>query len=213
MHLVLELLAFTVGFNLYRLGRTPSLMTSRQAAVVLAGALLGGLLGAHALVWGSKTVVGGLLGGTLGVELAKRLVGVSTRTGDDVVFPLAVGMVIGRLGCFLSGLDDHTHGTVTTLPWGVDFGDGLARHPAQIYEALFIAGLGLLLWRRKKARPYLQGDLFRGYMVGYLGYRFVADLWKPYPEATVGPFTTIQIAALLGALCYAPAARRLVGTR
>ena len=62
-----------------------------------------------------------------GVELAKRACGVTRSTGDQFVWPLAVGTAIGRLGCFFTGLDDHTYGTATRLPWGVDFGDGILR--------------------------------------------------------------------------------------
>ena len=73
-------------------------------------------------------IVGGLLGGWAGVEIAKRVLRIRYSTGDLFVFPLVVGMSIGRVGCFLTGLDDHTCGTWTGLPWAVDFGDG-PRHP------------------------------------------------------------------------------------
>jgi len=38
---------------------------------------------------------------------------------------LAIGVAIGRIGCYLAGLDDFTYGTPTALPWGHDFGDGV----------------------------------------------------------------------------------------
>ncbi len=55
-------------------------------------------------------------------------------------------MCIGRVGCFLTGLSDATCGVRTDLPWGVDYGDGVPRHPAQIYEILFLLALGTMLW-------------------------------------------------------------------
>jgi phosphatidylglycerol:prolipoprotein diacylglycerol transferase len=65
---------------------------------------------------------------------------------------LAIGHAIGRVGCFLVG-DDY--GRPTSLPWGVAFPQGLppttARvHPTQIYEALALSALAILLirWRR-----------------------------------------------------------------
>ena len=42
------------------------------------------------------------------------------------VFPLILGMCVGRVGCFLTGLADHTHGVHDVLPWAVNFGDGAA---------------------------------------------------------------------------------------
>jgi prolipoprotein diacylglyceryltransferase len=57
--------------------------------------------------------------------------------------PLAIGIAVGRLGCFFAGLDDFTYGTPTTLPWGHDFGDGIARHPVQLYESAAMAAFAI----------------------------------------------------------------------
>src|SRR5207237_4093587 len=66
---------------------------------------------------------------------------------------LAVGQMLGRIGCFLVG-DDY--GKPTSLPWGIAFPRGLPPttqrvHPTQIYEAIFLAVLAWMLirWRRK----------------------------------------------------------------
>ena len=66
---------------------------------------------------------------------------------------LAVGQMLGRIGCFLVG-DDY--GKPTSLPWGVAFPRGLPPtfdrvHPTQIYEAIFLAVLAWILirWRRQ----------------------------------------------------------------
>jgi prolipoprotein diacylglyceryltransferase len=83
-----------------------------------------------------KTVVGALLGGLVGVEVTKKRIGVQQSTGDRFVEPLIIGMAIGRIGCFLTGLSDRTYGTVTRLPWGVNSGDGLLRYPTQPYEVI-----------------------------------------------------------------------------
>ena len=65
---------------------------------------------------------------------------------------LAVGQMLGRVGCFLVG-DDY--GKPTSLPWGVAFPRGLPPtidrvHPTQLYEAVFLAVLAwvLIRWRR-----------------------------------------------------------------
>src|SRR5205807_8268906 len=109
---------------------------------------------------GGKTIVGGLIGGLIAVEWAKRRLGVRTRTGDLFAIPLAVGIAIGRVGCFLTGLPDGTHGVPTSLPWGYDYGDGIRRHPAQLYEIGFLVILAVfLLAVRKKLRT--EGDEFK----------------------------------------------------
>ena len=223
-HFVLELAAWAVGFNTYRFRRSRSLLTGAQAAFVVLGAAIGGFCGARFLgaiagapeigfagaLWrGDKTIVGGLLGGIAGVELAKACSRVKARTGDEVLLPLALGLAVGRIGCFLSGLSDRTHGLPTDLPWGVDLGDGIPRHPVQLYEAVFVLVALALLWRRKRARPFAQGDLFRGFLVLYFAFRFAVDFLKPFPTAPLG-ITAIQMACVAGVAFYASAARRLL---
>ncbi len=50
--------------------------------------------------------MGGLAGGLIAVELVKKRFGVTAGTGDLFAIPLAVGIAIGRIGCFLTGLPD-----------------------------------------------------------------------------------------------------------
>jgi phosphatidylglycerol:prolipoprotein diacylglycerol transferase len=95
---------------------------------------------------GGKTIVGGLAGGLISVELIKRYIGLRQSTGDLYAIPLALGIAIGRIGCFLTGLSDNTYGTPTTLPWGINFGDGILRHPTQLYELIFLLALIPILY-------------------------------------------------------------------
>jgi prolipoprotein diacylglyceryltransferase len=90
---------------------------------------------------GGKTIVGALVFGLISVELIKRYIGLRESTGDLYAIPLALGIAIGRIGCFLTGLSDDTYGTPTSLPWAVDFGDGVPRHPTQLYEIIFLLAL------------------------------------------------------------------------
>ena len=78
-----------------------------------------------------KTIVGGLIGGLIAVEFVKARLGIVVATGDLLVLPLAAGISIGRIGCFLTGLSDGTSGIATSLPWGVDFVDDIPRHPTE----------------------------------------------------------------------------------
>jgi prolipoprotein diacylglyceryltransferase len=90
------------------------------------------------------SIAGAMAGGIVGAELYKLAFGIRSSTGLVFVAPLATGIFVGRWGCFLSGLPDYTYGTPTSLPWGVDFGDGIPRHPVQLYESFTM--LGFLVW-------------------------------------------------------------------
>jgi prolipoprotein diacylglyceryltransferase len=96
---------------------------------------------------GGKTIVGALAFGLVSVELMKRYIGLRQSTGDLYAIPLALGIAIGRIGCFLTGLADNTYGTPTALPWAINFGDGIPRHPTQLYEIIFLLALIPLLYK------------------------------------------------------------------
>ncbi len=121
---------------------------------------------------------------------------------------LAVGQAVGRIGCFLVG-DDY--GRPTRLPWGMAFPLGLPPtaepvHPTQLYEALLLAGLAVLLgrWRRRGA-----GDAT--VLVAYLGLagagRFVIEFLRLNPRVALG-LTVAQWASLLLVLASAVLAAR-----
>ncbi|NGZ74550.1 prolipoprotein diacylglyceryl transferase [Saccharibacillus alkalitolerans] len=227
-HVLFETLSYFIGFRVYLWTRRSSGMPKLTSLQILAGTILGAALGAKLLywledpaatweqlsrghfLWGGKTIVGGLLGGLIGVELSKKLAGWKPSTGDDFVYPLIVGMVLGRIGCFLTGLEDHTYGVATNWITGVDFGDGVSRHPAQLYEIAFLLGLGLLLFPlyRKSRDPasaetgYVQGRMFQWFMAGYLAFRFVIEFIKPTPHPYLG-LNNIQLACIAGLIYYA----------
>jgi phosphatidylglycerol---prolipoprotein diacylglyceryl transferase len=150
---------------------------------------------------GGKTVVGGLLGGLVAAELAKRRMGVKARTGNLFAIPLAVGIAIGRIGCFLTGLSDGRYGTRTTFWTGVDFGDGVFRYPTQLYEIAFLL---LLIPMLKKVgdRATRVGDQFRVFMIAYLAFRLVVDNLKPDPPLALG-LSLIQWACVAMLVYYA----------
>lgn len=155
---------------------------------------------------GGKTIVGGLLGGWIAVEWGKKIYSIRTRTGDLFAIPLAVGIAVGRFGCLLSGPGDDTLGSETTSPFGIDFGDGVFRHPTPLYEILFLIVLTIVLSRHRRAMlqggrwifPTKPGDSFRLFLLSYLGFRFAIDFLKPY-EVVFG-LRVLQWACLLGVL-------------
>ena len=230
IHTLLEVLAYTLGTQVFlwqrrRLGLA-SLSNKDQTLWLIVGAALGAALGSKLAFWiedpmaaftnfpdwrhllQGKSIVGGLLGGLLGVEISKKLVRQPHSTGDAFVLPLAVGMCIGRIGCFLAGLADHTYGNPTTLPWGVDFGDGIPRHPTQLYEIVFIAIWTALILQRK-SRFSQTGDRFRLYLAGYLLFRLVIEFIKPIPMVYPLSLSGIQWLCVLGLAYYAKYLQRL----
>jgi len=229
-HPVLEALAYFLGFWTYRRlrrGRGDVLSSGQRWSVVFAAAL-GGVIGSKLLYWlldpaeswtrrsdlewlmAGKTMVGGLLGAVAAVEATKWRLRIPVRTGDLFALPLLVGLAVGRVGCFLTGLDDLTYGVATDLPIGIDFGDGVRRHPTQLYEIAFV--LLLLPWAvRRSRRAHLEGDVFRAVLVAYLAWRLVIDALKP--GLRHAGLTSIQWACVAGLLVYAWEIPRILGWR
>jgi phosphatidylglycerol:prolipoprotein diacylglycerol transferase len=109
---------------------------------------------------------------------------------------LAVGQLLGRIGCFLVG-DDY--GRPTSLPWGVAFPRGLPPttervHPAQIYEAIFLAVLAwvLIRWRRKGIADRV---VLGRYFVIAGAFRFLLEFVRVNVRV-IGPLTVAHCFAL-----------------
>jgi len=165
----------------------------------VAGALLAGSLNMRlGGMWHvGHSIAGAVAGGILGVETYKSVKGIRGSTGAQFVAPLAAGIAVGRLGCFFAGLPDYTYGTATNLPWGVDFGDGVRRHPVQLYESAAML-LFLLLYCYNIGRG---SELFRkqGFYI-FVGYyavqRFTWEFLKPYPPI-VGPLNLFHLLCIV----------------
>ena len=136
--------------------------------------------------------VGGLLAGYLTIRRHRWPVVAVLAAATPA---LAVGQMIGRIGCFLVG-DDY--GRPTSLPWGVSFPRGLPPtdvpvHPTQLYEAAFLGVLAWLLirWRRKGVSDWTV--LGRYFLLAGL-FRFVLEFVRVNTRV-VGPFTVAQFFA------------------
>jgi prolipoprotein diacylglyceryltransferase len=111
------------------------------------------------------------------------------------VLPLSVAIAIGRIGCFLGGLDDHTYGTATTLPWAVDFGDGIGRHPVQLYESITMAVFAAwFFWLLNTHREIAVRCGFYIFAIVYGVERFLWEFLKPYPPV-IGPLNIFHLSA------------------
>jgi phosphatidylglycerol:prolipoprotein diacylglycerol transferase len=124
-----------------------------------------------------KTIVCGLAGGYLGVEVAKWSLDIKTRTGDSFAVPVAVSVGIGRFGCFHA---ECCYGTRTQWPWGVVFPsvDGHPRHPTQMYEAAFHLTAAVCLATLAR-RGMFRGNLIKLYIIAYAVYRFGTEWIRP----------------------------------
>lgn len=213
------MMSYTLGYRLYvwQRARNQDLISDEGRMWIFLGAAAGALFGSHLLgilenpayltklnwqLWmGNKTIVGGLLGGLIGVEWTKKIIGVKTSSGDLMTYPLLFALALGRIGCHLAGLTDGTHGDPSSLPWAIDFGDGVPRHPVNLYEVIFLAALALFIYQQEKKGPLPNGRRFQIFMVGYLLWRFAVEFIKPVWVLPMG-ISVIQLAVLGGLLYY-----------
>jgi prolipoprotein diacylglyceryltransferase len=223
VHFVFEWLAILLGVQVYRaIKRRKKQESLLQGAtfMVMLGCIFGAAIGnklvfalEYPQLWQEngwltllqgQSIVGGLLGGLLGVETAKKISGIHYSTGDDFILPLIIGTIIGRIGCFLAGLHDGTFGIATTLPWGMDFGDTIYRHPTQLYDMLAVSMMGLVLYMNRQSLLCVSGLAFKLYLAGYLFWRLLIDSLKPVPYAYWLDLSGIQWTCLLALLLYLP---------
>jgi phosphatidylglycerol:prolipoprotein diacylglycerol transferase len=161
---------------------------------------------------------GGVFYGGLIVAVAVALwyirrVGLPLWTTCDVFAPgIALGHVIGRLGCLFAGC---CYGKPTALPWGITFTDPFAAanvgtplntplHPTQLYEAGAEALILIVLLATESRGRRFAGRTFWLYMLLYAVSRFIIEIFRGDPRGTVGIFSTSQfISVLLAPLAIA----------
>jgi len=196
-HYIFETLAFIIGVRLYyyyKKGIVDPISDENRLWIML-GAMLGALIGSRVIalletpqvlhqlsfsvLYQSKTIIGGLLGGLFGVELIKKIIGVNIASGDVYVIPILVALIIGRIGCFSMGIDEPTYGIPTRFFMGMDLGDGVLRHPIMLYEMIYLMLL-IILFNSLKHRELINGDRFKLFMVLYFFFRFLIEFIKPY---------------------------------
>jgi len=109
---------------------------------------------------------------------------------------LALGIAIGRVGCFL--INDHA-GAATSLPWGILWSDGIMRHPVALYEILAMAGVFTLLWSLRESisrQRQRDGSIFLLFLFSYAVIRFFLDFLREEQGALADPrfwiFSTSQ---------------------
>jgi phosphatidylglycerol:prolipoprotein diacylglycerol transferase len=144
-----------------------------------------------------KSILGGLLGGYAGVELAKHLMGYQGMTGDWFALVAPIGIVFGRIGCWVHGCCQG----VACQPAWYTMRDraGLYRWPAVHVEIAFnLLALAAFLALRKAKR--LPGQHFHLYLIGYGIFRFFHEFLREEPRIAAGlsgyQITSLAVLAL-----------------
>ncbi len=220
-HPVFEFLAFFVGYRYFIFLRNKKksdpLLPEAEWWIII-GMAIGAFLGSrivsalenpglflHPPTWmyyiGGQTVAGAIAGGILGVEITKKILKVKRKTGDLFVYPLMLGIIIGRIGCFLTGVIDGTVGLPSNLPWAFNQGDGIPRHPTSLYEILFIVLLWIAIKKIEKKKIIKEGDLFSIFVVCYSLFRLFEEFLKPRDILFAG-LSSIQLLAAALVIYY-----------
>lgn len=199
------------------------------------GALTGAAIGARLGTWfqhldpaqnlslvdqwtsGNRSILSALVGAWIGVVIAKRLTGWQVTTGDAFAPAVALGMAVGRIGCFLT----EVPGRPTGGSWGITLGHdasawlpgapiGVSLHPSFAYEIAFQLAAFAYLWRAR-LRPHQPGALLRRYVVAYALFRFAVEFVRGNEEAWFG--CTRPQWAILGVAILVLAARLVIAIR
>jgi phosphatidylglycerol---prolipoprotein diacylglyceryl transferase len=151
--------------------------TDDRLLIVVTGALVGGALFMRFGTWlqhvdlrdnatlaeqwayGNRSILGGLVGAWLGVHVAKRLCGYRLRTGDLFAPAVALGMAVGRIGCFL------TEPLPSTGGYNVSF----------LYESAFQLMAFAVIWFWLRRRDLPPGETFVWYVAAYGIFRFLVE--------------------------------------
>jgi phosphatidylglycerol:prolipoprotein diacylglycerol transferase len=158
------------------------------------------------LVRAGGVFYGGLLA-ALGVGLVLvRRYKLDAWTVADLTAPgIALGHVIGRLGCLLAGC---CYGRPTDVPWAITFTNPAAAtnvgtplntplHPTQLYDAgaeLLI--MILLLVTERRGRPFA-GRTFWLYMLLYAISRYIIEIYRGDERGLVAGMATSQFVSIL----------------
>jgi phosphatidylglycerol:prolipoprotein diacylglycerol transferase len=197
-----------LAIDLRQRGLDPS-----NAIEIMLGAAIGGFLGARiyyvvehwgepgeGLLSGSGLVwYGGVFGGVIAVILVAlwRRIPLGTMA-NAAAAPLAIGYVIGRIGCQLAG--DGDYGRATDLPWGMAYPDGTVPttqivHPTPVYESLSMLVVFWVLWRMR-GRLTAPWSLFGLYLVLGGIERLLVEFVRATPVSVAG-MTNAQIISVI----------------
>ncbi len=156
------------------------------------------LLDRGGLVW-----YGGLVSAVAAFIVYARIKNINIfKFGDILAIPAALGLAIGRIGCFMSGC---CYGKPTMLPWGVQFPVGhetypLHVHPTELYESAALLVLMVLLLRLER-HSKISGMTLSLFFVGYGIIRFLIEYLRGDVVYWIGHYLTAsQVFSVFGIL-------------
>lgn len=204
-------MGFLVGLAVYFWEAKKNNSLGENNIYIIFGALIGATIGAKLLdfivdyryfianFWSietlfyGKTIIGGFIGGVIGARVTKKLFNINGKRGNLFAPAIAIGVAIGRIGCFLRGC---CYGKPTNLPWGVDFGDRILRYPTQIFESLFMLAMFIYLESIKNRKDIKPGQLLKILMVSYFTFRFFIEFIRAQDVVFLA-LTGFQIVSLI----------------
>jgi phosphatidylglycerol:prolipoprotein diacylglycerol transferase len=165
-------------------------------------------LGPDALPLGGRTVLGGLIGGWLAVELGKRRLGIAVATGDGFALPLSLALGFGRLGCASAGCCGGV--ACGDAWWALRDASGMPHVPVQLLESGF--HFGCAAWLALAARKrWGKGLRLAIYLALYACVRFALEFARTNPPVVLGlswhQLLALLLLAIAGGTCWQRARR------
>ncbi len=157
------------------------------------------------LVWnGGMSIHGGLIGGALGFIYITKIKKINTLQFADIsVVSIAFGMALGRLGNFVN---KELIGRETDVSWAVDFGDGIMRHPSQLYamgkDIILFCIFWYFLINISKKLKLNSGLVFSSFLILYAIFRFCVEFFRQ-PDSQLGfVFLNFSMGQVLSILLF-----------
>lgn len=132
-----------------------------------------------------KSIIGGLIGGFVGIRIYKKINKIEgIRLGNKIAPAAALGMAVGRIGCFLAG-----------CCYGIEiYGFHL---PTQLIEMVYCLGLFIYLIKKKYNKEDLKdGELFTDLLFYYFIFRFFIEFFRGTEKLYI--FSIYQVICALG---------------
>lgn len=178
---------------LYIAGLVGAIVGAHLGYVLAEGYIHLGQPNALLKMFSGRTILGGLLGGYIAVELGKRLINYRSATGDVFAVIVPIALALGRIGCYLQGCclgrACHSHAW-----YAVTDAAGIYRWPAPLAEAAFNLVGAAILWQLSCKR-IATGQLFHIYLIAYGLMRFLHEFARDTPR-TIGWLSAYQPLAL-----------------
>lgn len=137
-------------------------------------------------IWeGGMSFHGGMLGVFIALYLFARHQNKTFFQVSDFIAPMVpIGLGFGRMGNFINR-ELWGRPVESSVPWAMDYGDHIARHPSALYQAMtegVLLFVILYLYSRKPRPTMAVSGVF---MIGYGCFRFITEFFRT-PDSQLG---------------------------